>query len=77
MNVDWRFLTLTWGTKFQFVRIVVIRFGEGTSLQRTAEVSRAKWIRVMALRFKLMPRLMTLIGFRDREKGENAKGKIL
>lgn len=49
---------------------------ENEFAKRTAEVSRAKWIRVMALRFKLMPHLMTLIGFRDREKGENAKGKI-
>lgn len=62
--------------KFQFARR-----GDplGTVIRSrgTAESNRAKWIRVMALRFKVMPRLMTLIGFRGREKRENAKGKIL
>lgn len=33
MNVDWRFLALTWRTKFQFVRIVVNRFGEGNEFK--------------------------------------------
>lgn len=62
-------------TKFQFVWVV--EYAPESEYAWREPQSRAKWIRVMALRFKLMPRLMTLIGFHGHEKGENAKGKIL